>query len=523
MHNILIVDDEVLICKGLKSMIERSYPEDINEIRTLSNPENVKELVVEFKPHIIITDIMMPQMSGLDLIRNISEIDKNIKFVVLSGYDDFEYVKEAFKLGVQDYLLKPVSIDELKDILNKIMNTIKEEQKIEITQRNKAHRYMEAMIENNFNKLFSSGYLTEESIKDIFEEMNIAFPYLYFSIGGLLIYNKTSEGRSLEHIKMSLEKVIEKLIRKSEINVYYLFDLNNNLIFIFNHSDIVNINELTEHLNMIMNSLKEAMNLECIASISDASMDLKSIITGYSKTIEALSYRIVYGPYNVIKHSDVEHKKDINDAYFRNFEKLKEYILTFNTIGIINTIDKLFNKNNLRDTNIRSINKLYDKFIAKIYEVVEEEKIPVHFNREFKSFNSLSELKIFLKTSIFEFISVLKEKGSNRSISDVVKKYVSENYCKDIDMAVVSNVVSLSYSHFSKIFKDETGMNFSDYLTKVRMEKALEMLSDPVNKVNDIAKNVSYNSPKHFTRAFKNYFGFSPREYRTNMNKEEKS
>lgn len=520
MYNILIIDDEELICRGLKSMIERSSHNDINKVQTISNTEKVQELVAKFQPDIIITDIRMPQMSGLDIIKNISKLNKNIKFIVLSGYDDFNYVKEAFKLGVQDYLLKPVTIDELRDVLNKIINIIKEEQQIKISQENKTHQYMEAILENKLNKLFSGSQLSEENIKDTFKELKIVFQYKFFSVSALNINEGISDSKNLENIRLCLDKVMEKLINKTEIAIFYLYDLNNNLVFIFNHSNEIKIGQLKEYLVMLMSSLKESMNLQCISSISDIGSDIKSIITSHLEAMEALTYRLVYELNEVIEYSEIKDKCSMEDSYLRQLDRLKEYVINYNTINISNLIDELFSKNNLKDINIKSIVRLYNKTITKIYEVAEEENIIIFIDKPFSSFNSLSDLKIHLKTLIFDFISLLKKRGSEKSISDVVKKYVNENYSKDIDMAVVSNMVSLSYTHFSKIFKDESGMNFSDYLTKVRMEKALEMVSNPVNKINDISKSVSYNNPKHFTRAFKNYFGFSPSEYRVNMNKE---
>lgn len=520
MYNILIIDDEELICRGLKSMVERSCHNDIKAIRTLSNPENANELVLKFKPDIIITDIRMPKMTGLELIKNISKLNKNIKFIVLSGYDDFEYVKEAFKLGVQDYLLKPVSVDELKDILNKIIITLKEEQQIKISQENKTHQYMEAILENKLNKLFSGSQPSEENIIDTFNELNIVFPYSFFSVGALSFSEDNTEGRNLENIRLCFDKVRDEFINKSEIVIFYFYDLNHKLVFIFNHSKNIKIKQLKDYLIKLMNSLNESMNLLCFSSISEIGDNIKSIFISHFQAIEALEYRLVYDVNEVIEYAKIKDKNSIDDFCLRQLDKLKEYVINYNTVSISNLIDELFSKHNLKDINIKSIIRLYNKLISKINETAEEEHIALFIDKPFNSFNSLSDLKIYLKNLIFDFISMLKKRSSEKSISDVVKKYVNENYSKDIDMAVVSNMVSLSYTHFSKIFKDESGMNFSDYLTRVRMEKALEMLSNPLNKINDISKNVSYNNPKHFTRAFKNYFGFSPSEYRANINKE---
>jgi YesN/AraC family two-component response regulator len=152
-YNILIVDDEELICKGLKSMIERSGLDEVGQVSYTTEPAKVQNMLEELNTNIIITDVRMPEVSGLDLIKNISRSNLNIKFIVLSGYDDFKYVKEAFKLGAFDYLLKPGSLLELKAIMEKVINTIKEEERNKLNQQNNTHKYMEAVLENRFNKV----------------------------------------------------------------------------------------------------------------------------------------------------------------------------------------------------------------------------------------------------------------------------------------------------------------------------------------------------------------------------------
>jgi two-component system response regulator YesN len=235
--------------------------------------------------------------------------------------------------------------------------------------------------------------------------------------------------------------------------------------------------------------------------------------------MEAIKYMIIYDPFSLIEYYEISQK---NDKYNFSSElnKIKEFILNYDTVQISNLIEILFSKEKIKEISINQINKLYRKIINIINDIAATKEVSFQNEnyKEFNSFNSLSDLKIYLKTHIFEFINLLKKRNETNSISDIIKKYVQENYYKDIDMAVASNIVSLSYSHFSKIFKDETGMNFSDYLLKVRMEKALELLSDPTNKINDVSKSVGYNNPKHFTRAFKKYFGFLPSEYRGKNN-----
>jgi two-component system response regulator YesN len=518
-YNILIVDDEELICKGLKSMIERSSLDEVGKVSYTTEPAKVQNMLEELNTNIIITDVRMPEVSGLDLIKNISRSNLNIKFIVLSGYDDFKYVKEAFKLGAFDYLLKPGSLLELKAIMEKVINTIKEEERNKLNQQNNTHKYMEAVLENRFNKVFSGNKLKVENTETLFKELNISFPYDNFSIGMMFFYNNISESKNVEIIRLYLDKVAEGIIDRNELAIYYFYNLNNNVVFIFNYTNKVNLDKLNKYLQVLMQLLGENLGLNCFASISDSESEIKSIGPCYFHAAEALSYKLIYDFNKVIRYSDVRDKENIEDNFNWKPENIKEYIVTYNTVAISDFIDTIFSRKNIERLSIQSTNKLYNKTISKIKNVIDDNKL-TFFNDEFKEFmgfGQLSDLKIYLKTLVFEVVNMLKERSTGKSISDIVKKYVQENYHKDIDMTVVSNIVSLSYSHFSKIFKDETGMNFSDYLLKVRMEKALELLSNPVNKIHEVAEKIGYSNSKHFTRAFKTHYGFSPSEFRGNI------
>jgi two-component system response regulator YesN len=498
-------------------MIERSHIENIEGIYFTSEPLNVEDIVKNVNIDIIITDVRMPEITGLDLIKNINKLNLNIKFIVLSGYDDFSYVKEAFKLGAFDYILKPGSIDEIKSVIEKTIDKIKEEEKIKINQENNNNKYIEAILENRLNKIFNDNNFEfeKENVVNIFKELNITFLYSYFTVAVVSFKESINEG----NIKNCLYEINKDIINKNELKVIYYNDFKNNFIFIFNYSSKINLSQIKIYIKKLLKELKENLNIVCFAAISEIGVNIESIIECYYQAMEAIKYMIIYDPFSLIEYYEISQK---NDKYNFSSElnKIKEFILNYDTVQISNLIEILFSKEKIKEISINQINKLYRKIINIINDIAATKEVSFQNEnyKEFNSFNSLSDLKIYLKTHIFEFINLLKKRNETNSISDIIKKYVQENYYKDIDMAVASNIVSLSYSHFSKIFKDETGMNFSDYLLKVRMEKALELLSDPTNKINDVSKSVGYNNPKHFTRAFKKYFGFLPSEYRGKNN-----
>lgn len=521
MFNILLVDDEELICKGLKSMIERSNLSEVGTVNYTTEPAKVQLIVEEFRPHIIIVDINMPEITGLDLIRNIPGKYSGIKFIVLSGYDDFKYVKEAFKLGASDYLLKPSSIDELKSILDKVIGTIKEEERVIQNLQNNTNKYMEAILENRLNKVFNGSNCEELNIEGIFNELDICFPYNFFNVGILSLYSNHGEVKNIENVKYFLDRIGDVITDKNEMSVYYFYDFSNKLVFLFNYSDKVDAEKSSQYLQTLIDLLRESVGGDYFAAISNPETDVNGLIDCYMQAKEISDYKLLFDFNQVVKASSIRSDEEVKENFYLQLASIKDCIKNLNTIAISDKIDIIFSRENVQKLSIKRFEKLYRKIINIIEDVVNDYGL-FYFNKEFKelsSFVQLSDLRIYLKTMILNIINLCKAKGTEKSISGIVKKYVQENYHKDIDMSVVSNLVSLSYSHFSKIFKDETGMNFSEYLQKVRLEKALEILSNPTSRIQEIAYNVGFSNPKHFTRAFKNYFGFSPSEYRIAGNK----
>lgn len=516
LFNILLVDDEELICMGLKSMIERSNLDEVGEVHYASDPTKVLSMIDVLKPHIIITDINMPDITGLNLIRSISEKYSNCKFIVLSGYDDFKYVKEAFKLGVSDYLLKPGSIDELKSVLLKVIGTIKEEERVNQRLKNNTNKYLEAILENRLNKVFSSNNYDELDLEGIFSELKISFPYKNYNVGILSLCGDHGEAKNIENVKGLLEMIGDEITNRNDLTVYYFHDFSNKLVLIFNYNDTVTVGKLRQYLQVLINSLKECTGGDYFAAISNSETDVRGLINCYLKASELIDYKLVSDLNQVMDAFSIRSDEEAGKNLYLQLESLKDHIKNQNTIAISEIIDSLFTRENAQKISIKDLKKLYKKTMS-IFEDAASDSYLFRLSKEFKelsSFVRLSDLRIYLKTIAFNLISSQKAQSTEKSVSGIVKKYVQQNYYKDIDMSVVANLVSLSYSHFSKIFKDETGMNFSEYLQKVRMEKALESLSNHSSKIHDVAQSVGFSNPKHFTRAFKNYFGFSPSEYR---------
>ena len=371
---ILVVDDEIKIRNGLKKLIKQ-YNSD-HEIKTASNGLDALEIVKLFKPDLIFLDIKMPLMNGLEFAKKVKISYPETLIVMVSGFAEFDYAKEAVSIGVLDYILKPVMPKKVMFILEKA----EREYKKICFEKEKTIRYYEAVIFEilDHGKDISLGEVlkTEGKYKIIYGKyMNEKKDYNY---------NISDEK------KHSITKAVKDNF-ENQLNVYGFF-IKNDLI-------VITIND-ESNLEMILGNINYKF--------------LEFYISDF---------------YNM------------NDSFYENYTDLV--------------------KNTSKDALMDTL-KNYDE----------------------------------------------------NGIINIIIKYIEENYQKNINLKDISDLVYLNSSYVSKLFKKNTGINLSDYMTLYRIKIAKEILCDPQYKIYEVAYKVGFNGPKYFNKVFKSKTGMTPLEFR---------
>lgn len=519
MYDLLLVDDEELICKGLMSMIQRLNDIELRSLEYATDSVKALEIVVKQKPDIVITDIKMPSISGLELIDRSS---RDVLFIVLSGYDDFHYVKDAYNLGIVDYLLKPVIIDELRSVLDKAKSMLKKKAHSKVIQRSQTSILIQTMLENKLNSLITADVTSNPNITEPYDELLVCFPYKFYAVA--IVSEIGSHSLEFERRKEK-ERLITELVeanKKNNVILHGIVNSEEQLVLVFNFSEKASLNLIRQEIRSHM--LSQESEARFVVSLSDTGIGLKDVANCYSQALRAYTYRIINNSNGFVeyvdiksidKQADIESKENLQTYQ----DRIQMYFAAGKIIEISNTIDDLFSKDKLKNKSIQCIEYLFHSIVhimcsARLLHGMRVE--PVEFV-DFQSFNELSDLRIYLKAMARKILAEIKEHDHSRSLAEMAKNYIQLNFSKDLDMTMVANRVSVSYSYFSKLFKEKVGLSFSEYLTKVRMEKALSLLNDPNNKISDIAQTIGYQNPKNFTRAFGKHFGFSPTDYRDNL------
>ena len=470
MH-IFIVDDEELACRGLAYMVNCIFSQTPQEIHCFTSPVEALAKMELFAPDVILLDITMDEMNGLEFI---TKIDKKFspKIVIISGNNDYNFVRESFKLSVVDYLLKPIEFGELEAIMLKLCDS---EQPL-----------IEAENASDYQDEYSWGFVA-------------------------VFKNKTGDELTNKIINIpktcGLKEFVSVLTYDEEYNhSVYIFSMRSKENYPYCKSALIDIfNELADEKNRIYKgAYSSCVRADEISSaISEAKNLLKlRLYDDFSK---------FYGPENKIEILELK-----DDDFVRELEELTPFLNADDENIYKHFINIWFSKEELSQLSYENIKTRYNMFENKLLREINSDKINLQI-KNFEEFDTLQEMAHYVERMIFAVLEFLKKNKYEVNIMSEAFKYISENYGKDINLGFMSNKFNLSYSYFSRIFKMYAGVSFTQYLLKVRMEKARELLMmSPNLKIKEVALMVGYDydNVQNFTRAFKKYFGRSPQHYK---------
>lgn len=498
MYKVLIADDEKNIRLGVQAMIKREYPDF--ETLLAADGQEALERISEYKPDIVITDIKMPGLDGIQLIKELQQKEIQTSLVILSGYDDFTYAKEAIKHRVKDYLLKPVNRMELYKTLNMIIEELETSQKM-------TYQHMDEYRSSQLNYILLNPNIQKEVVGELYKKMKIeSYPDGYYV--GIMESDGEVEGADF------LAK-INQLLHSSKDCIPFL-DKDGRVTIISADAEIFSL--LKEQLGM-------DRHLVFTIGISEKEHDIRELKKAYEQAVTALKYHFLYPRRPIILYEKVKEKPDVSSLPVDLINKISNMLGTERENEIKVNLKQVMNFDVITNSNINyleNLNREINETILKgFFKRLGEESIATfellnkmndiyNFDNFHEYFHALEDLLM----RIHEYNKQLKSVYSEQKYMDRAIAYIRENYHKDLNLAVVANYISLNYSYFSHMFKEYIGKNFVDYLKMVRVESAKKLLKETDFKILEISEMVGYKNPKQFARVFREVEGISPKEYR---------
>ncbi|KGP83111.1 MULTISPECIES: helix-turn-helix domain-containing protein [unclassified Paenibacillus] len=536
MYKLMIVDDELLMRVGIRSMLNWEE-HNFYVVGEAGNGKEALELALEVTPDLIITDIKMPTMDGLQLIQESSRVLKTCKYVILSNFDEFDYVKTALKLGATDYLIKSeITETSLIELLTTIEQKLQSEHVNPTNIPTMAQDYSKSLrhLKDSFFQDVISGFISEKDIVTKAEELHFRIRSDQLVVIKFIV-------NYYEDAKRKYVEKGEKLLRFSILNIMeeIIPSKWEKEIFVENSSEywvIVNLlpesksvhTDLNKLCNKLLSSIRDFMNLSLTAGVSTIVSGFQCIRKACQEAESALRQGFFTGSNQILYYEDVIRapaRKEVNGIL--NPEQERDFLKLWISKDNKKAADFLEGIRSQLETvraDENSIRRQYIMVLETIHSHVSRAT-----DRTKPSFTEKSPYEIVLKGEYWEdihqdilahiayYFKTDSQFMQELTYTDLAIELIDKYYAEDISLQSIASQINVNPSYLSRLFKQDKGENFISYLTRVRIEHAKAYLMSRELRVYEIADKVGYHNYTYFSKIFKKTVGHSPEEYRERL------
>lgn len=513
MIRVIVAEDEYFARKVLVKMLQE-LEEDIEIIGETENGQGVLEMLKEQSADMVITDIQMPEMDGLELAKEISEQFPDTCVIIETGFAEFEYATQAIKYGVKDYLLKPIKTDELLKSIRRVQETKKKD-----TERMRMRIVTDKRQHMDFTHVLENENLNKRILHPFFEKMQSGNWYL------AVVQCKKRE--LTDHQIQNILEILGKTEGSMRMETMFFYPKEEFILAVSckeGEKELVAAN-LRKKIISCHSNLKLDLEIGLSSLQKKCEAQGKELAAAYREAVYAINQRLLnpgnqlyfYGQevsimpcFSQVEERNLEYclnegkvkeAEHVIEAFFeqcRTTDTVNVYSLFISLVQIINVMNRVYNQKQ-------------DKM-----QQGKESTLLFSFKTDLYIYRSLDEIKDYICQILRDVCGV---EGHKSSIIEDLLKYLEWNYQYDItvnDLAMHKYFVNPSY--LSRLFKAETGQAFSKYLVNLRMKKAAQVLENSDLKVSDVAMCVGYNDVSYFIQTFKKYYNVTPEQYKKNLN-----
>lgn len=533
-YTVLLVDDEEEVTQIIMKKIDWEGM-GFSVIGSANNGIKALEMVEEFQPDVVMTDIRMPYMDGMELAGRIKAEFPSTKILLFTGFDEFEYAQEAIHLEVEEYILKPVNAAELTRVFSRVKEKldqeISEKRNVEILQKYYAESL--PLLRTNFYSTLIEGRIREDELPQYLSDYQITFSGTCYCC--LVVHTSTSqvpeEMNPLLLAASVQQQMKEHLARKWQAKSFFYLG---NMVLIAQLENENDVSELTDECDRFCKYVRRILGAVVTVGIGWTCPSILELAQSYSGAREAVSYRGIYGAARAINIREIvpQEMDKIDTEAEAELSGLLKAIRLGTEAEVQEASEKYLKRiaspaNSLQQYQIHIM-----ELVSTLYRFLANNDIG---GREFlvdvkKLYNQLLEMepdtmqKWLADTGLsFRERLISARSSSTKSYIRKAEEYVRSNFADEsLSLDFICEQLGVSNSYFSTTFKRETGKSFTAYLTDYRMEQASRMLIETNEKSYVIAKNVGYTDSNYFSYVFKRCFGVSPSKYRTEHIKSEK-
>lgn len=509
MIRVYLADDEFFVRTSLKENIPWTE-NDFEIVGEANNGKTAFEQILSLKPDIAIIDINMPGYNGIELITLLSEKDISCRYIILTGYSEFQYAQKALRLGVDDYILKPIDYDLFVNSLKDVSQTLQSEASLLHKVENLQSENQKLILEQYYNDLINCS-LTSNSTSFYTAELSSPHFLLHYSAFTLAIINTSLSGRGSH---------LQELLQTMNTNITFVNCADNQKrIFLIINS------EQTENLHMFFENILNMLYSKGISAyigVGNSYSAFEQIYLSYNEASMAIqNYEILNT--SIIYYCKLKNSPDFSGLDTKTKNRLKTCILDKDPEKVKALIDELYLFFHTSKTTYNSVILYTMELIYLLTEILSSKASqPVSIIRsdenildKLNAFSNIEGIHDWILVTYINSITELAAKDTCFSdITQRIEAYIANNYSNpELSIPMIAEKLYLNYSYLCLCFKRDKSITINDYLNQIRIDKAVEMFQSGIDNVGYIAEKCGFNNAGYFSKKFKKTVGISPSEY----------
>lgn len=515
MITILIADDEELIRQGIIAILKSSIKSDVTYLEAENGLEALK-ICKEQYPQIIVSDIRMPFCNGLQFIEKVKAIGYSPTIIVISGYSEFEYAKQAIKYGVKDYVLKPIQKRQFIHLIQTCMDEITD--KKTAMHNEHVNNQTNAKAAKAVRKKLLTDLLDCKDEEKIEKINNIEYCNSFFNGNFALccVIQYKIDKNNLDYIDLAIINIVEEILKQENLfeNAVIETYSEGRIALVFDKCDTeAKLNSIVGAISKAFQSIKIFLKIEVFAGIGDIQYGPTRLYKSFHHACQASNNKLYQ-----LGNSIQRYGKENTEQYdFIHFETVLRGLDHLEPLEIIQLFNPLIHKKPSIQAAY-AIEKSYRSLIKTIQDQldnVQDLPQPTPFDNFWNFMQLKHDIEIYLH-EIKALINESKSESSNNKLIQNIIQYVKDNVSNDINLNSVADRFSYSPPYISSLFKKQIGIGFNEFLTKTRMDMAKDMLKSTEVPINEISELCGYGNSKYFAASFKKSFGVSPSSFRQN-------
>lgn len=532
-YSVLLVDDEQLVFQVMMKKVDWDAL-GFTVCGYAANGIEALEIAEEHVPDVVLTDVKMPYMDGLTLSKRLKAMYPDIKIIILSGFDEFEYAKEAIRIEAEEYLLKPIDAAELSSVFGRVKETLDKEMDEKRNIDKLKEHYLKSLpiLQDNFCISLLEGRINNQNIGKYASDYQLDFNTENINVTVVKLSYRSKNGVEVDVapflMLMSVQKLVEEQLstKWNSKTLIYLGDI----VIITQFLGPNEVLGFTDDMDKICKMALRVCNAKVTAGIGYTVKSPGMLNSSYLSAKNAISYRVFSGDMQAINIAEIDAADNESEARWEEEVVLDviKYMRQPGSEKLPVSIRYLTDRIEETHLGLQEYRVVLMRLVVGIMDFMNDYHISTQdlFSDNLDLLNTMMQLESpkalndFMNENCVKLQNMVDARRNNASLSFVSKaeNYIKENYAnKDVSIDSICGYLNVSSAYFSTIFKKATGKTFVNYLTDYRMEAAVRLLETTEDKTYEIADKVGYADPNYFSYVFKKQYGVSPVKYKQGL------